>query len=221
MKQVIPPEITGMAGAPAASVVDHKFGSSDPFTLGVEEEYMLLDPESLDLVQHIETVLDAVEGDELADRINAELMQSVLEIATPVCRTAGDVMRELRLGLDLNFPGRIEQLGDDAGGCRARLAEYLAVRPRDLVPVLPLGDVDVRPDDVLEAGTRPLERLGDDPQAEGGLLVRALRDRCPVGRDRRRPGHVHPVSDDDRAREPRDALVRRVAGDELPLQGGT
>jgi len=57
---------------------------------------MLLDPESFDLVQHIETVLDAVEGDELADRINAELMQSVLEIATPVCQTAGDVMRELQ-----------------------------------------------------------------------------------------------------------------------------
>ena len=96
MKQVVvPPSITGLASAPAASVVDHRFGDSDPFTLGVEEEYMLLDPESLDLVQHIETVLDAVQGDELADRINAELMQSVLEIATPVCRTAGDVMREL------------------------------------------------------------------------------------------------------------------------------
>ena len=96
MKQVIPPDITGLPGAPAASVVDHKFGSTDPFTLGVEEEYMLLDPESFDLVQHIETVLDAVEGDELADRINAELMQSVLEIATPVCETAADVMRELQ-----------------------------------------------------------------------------------------------------------------------------
>ena len=96
MKQVLPPSITGRDGSPAASVLDHRFGASEPFTLGVEEEYMLLDPESLDLVQHIETVLDAVEGDVLADRINAELMQSVLEIATPVCRTAGDVMRELQ-----------------------------------------------------------------------------------------------------------------------------
>jgi glutamate---cysteine ligase / carboxylate-amine ligase len=95
VRQVVPPSITGLADAPAASVVDHKFGAGDPYTLGVEEEYMLLDPESMDLVQHIETVLDAVQGDELADRINAELMQSVLEIATPVCRTAGDVMREL------------------------------------------------------------------------------------------------------------------------------
>jgi carboxylate-amine ligase len=95
VKQIVPRSITGVADGPAASVVDHKFGASEPFTLGVEEEYMLLDPESFDLVQHIEMVLDAIQGDELASRLNAELMQSVLEIATPVCRTAGDVMREL------------------------------------------------------------------------------------------------------------------------------
>jgi glutamate---cysteine ligase / carboxylate-amine ligase len=95
VKQVVPPSITGLAEAAPASVLDHRFGESDPYTLGVEEEYMLLDPESFDLVQHIETVLDAVAEHELADRINAELMQSVLEIATPVCRTAADVMREL------------------------------------------------------------------------------------------------------------------------------
>ncbi len=95
MKEVIPSSITGRAGEPAASVLDHQFGAGDPYTLGVEEEYMLLDPVSFDLVQHIETVLDAVQGDELADRLNPELMQSVLEIATPVCRTAGDVQREL------------------------------------------------------------------------------------------------------------------------------
>jgi len=48
---------------------------------------MLLDSETFDLVQHIDTVLAAVEGHELENRINAELMQSVLEIATPICRT--------------------------------------------------------------------------------------------------------------------------------------
>ena len=40
-------------------------------------------------------MLDAVTGHELEARINAELMQSVLEITTPVCRNAGDVMRWL------------------------------------------------------------------------------------------------------------------------------
>src|SRR5438034_368581 len=68
---------------------------SAPYTLGVEEEYMLLDEETFDLVQHVETVLAAISGHELESRINAELMQSVLEIATPVCRTAGDIQREL------------------------------------------------------------------------------------------------------------------------------
>jgi glutamate---cysteine ligase / carboxylate-amine ligase len=95
--QVTPPSITGKGAsfAPGGSVLDHTFGRSDPYTLGVEEEYMLLDSETLDLVQHIDTVLAAVAGHELEERINAELMQSVIEITTPVCRTAADVEREL------------------------------------------------------------------------------------------------------------------------------
>ena len=95
--QVTPPSITGKGAsfAPGGSVLDHTFGQSDPYTLGVEEEYMLLDSETLDLVQHIDTVLAAVAGHELEERINAELMQSVIEITTPVCRTAADVEREL------------------------------------------------------------------------------------------------------------------------------
>jgi gamma-glutamyl:cysteine ligase YbdK (ATP-grasp superfamily) len=96
LKQIYPATITGKSFAPGGSVLDHKFGQSDPYTLGVEEEYMLLDGETFDLVQHIDTVLAAVEGHELESRINPELMQSVLEIATPVCRTATDVDQELR-----------------------------------------------------------------------------------------------------------------------------
>jgi carboxylate-amine ligase len=95
VKQLVPGSITGVTDGLAASVLEHRFGAGSPYTLGVEEEYMLLHPTSFDLVQHIEMVLDAIQGDELADRLNAELMQSVLEIATPVCRTAGDIMREL------------------------------------------------------------------------------------------------------------------------------
>ncbi len=96
--QLIPSSITGKGSgyAEGGSVLDHAFGASDAFTLGVEEEYMLLDGESFDLVQHIDTVLAAVAGHELETRINAELMQSVLEIATPVCHTAADVAGQLR-----------------------------------------------------------------------------------------------------------------------------
>ena len=93
--QAIPPTITGKGEFYAGSVLDHRFGQSDPFTLGVEEEYMILDAESFDLVQHIDTVLAAVKGHEFESQVNAELMQSVLEIATPVCHTASDVHEEL------------------------------------------------------------------------------------------------------------------------------
>jgi carboxylate-amine ligase len=94
---LIPPSITGKGSRfpPGGSVLDHAFGQSDPFTLGVEEEYMLLDGETFDLVQHIDTVLAAVAGHELEPRINSELMQSVLEVATPVCHTPAEVRSQL------------------------------------------------------------------------------------------------------------------------------
>jgi glutamate---cysteine ligase / carboxylate-amine ligase len=96
MKQIYPATITGKSFAPGGSVLDHNFGKGEPYTLGVEEEYMLLDGDTLDLVQHVEAVLAAAEGHELEQRVNPELMQSVLEIATPVCRTPADVEAELR-----------------------------------------------------------------------------------------------------------------------------
>ena len=98
MKQIYPPSITGKGSRFAAggSVLDHAFGQSDAYTLGVEEEYMLLDAETFDLVQHIDTVLAAVSGHELEPRINPELMQSVLEVSTPVCHTPADVGTQLR-----------------------------------------------------------------------------------------------------------------------------
>ena len=87
MKQIYPASITSKSFAAGGSVLDHKFGQSEPYTLGVEEEYMLLDPETFDLVQHVDTVLEAMAGHEFEAHVNPELMQSVLEVATPVCRT--------------------------------------------------------------------------------------------------------------------------------------
>src|SRR6186997_2784320 len=97
-QQIYPPSITGKGEGfgTGVSVLDHRFGQSDPYTLGVEEEYMLLDGQTFDLVQHIDTVLAAVAGHELEPVINAELMQSVLEIATPVCHTPAEVAEQLR-----------------------------------------------------------------------------------------------------------------------------
>src|SRR5205823_4095848 len=96
MESVVPPSITSKGLGTAGSVYEHRFGAGDPYTLGVEEEYMLLDATTFDLVQHIDTVLAAVEGSELEAVIRPELMQSVLEISTPICRTIADVDHQLR-----------------------------------------------------------------------------------------------------------------------------
>jgi glutamate---cysteine ligase / carboxylate-amine ligase len=96
MNQAWPPSITGTGLGPAGSVLEHAFGKGEPYTLGVEEEYMLLDAKTFDLVQRIDTVLAAIVGHEDEPRMKPELMQSVLEVATPVCRTAGDADHELR-----------------------------------------------------------------------------------------------------------------------------
>jgi glutamate---cysteine ligase / carboxylate-amine ligase len=96
VKQIYPATITGKSFAPGVSVLDHNFGAGDQYTLGVEEEYMLLDNESFDLVQHVDTVLSAAQNGELTDRIGPELMQSVVEISTPVCKGVAEVDAELR-----------------------------------------------------------------------------------------------------------------------------
>jgi carboxylate-amine ligase len=96
VKQIYPASITGKGQAAGGSVLEHAFGKGDLYTLGVEEEFMLLDPKTFDLVQHIDTVLEAMAGHEFSAHVNPELMQSVVEVATPVCRNPGDVAVQLR-----------------------------------------------------------------------------------------------------------------------------
>ena len=89
MRTDVRPELT------ESSVLDHRFGQSAPYTLGLEEEYMLLDPHTWDLVQHIDSMLARI-GGEFEARVTSELMQSVIEVTTPVCRTPAEVARQLR-----------------------------------------------------------------------------------------------------------------------------
>jgi carboxylate-amine ligase len=83
-------------GAPESSVDRHSFGSGAPYTLGVEEEFMLLDSATFDLVQRADRMLAAQEGFELADHLSPELFQSLLEVHTPVCANATEADRQLR-----------------------------------------------------------------------------------------------------------------------------
>src|SRR5207244_9159663 len=68
------------------------FGRSAPFSIGVEEEFQLLSPESYELVSRFDEVAEAA-GDE---RVKPELLQSVLEVATTVGRDVPEAIGEAR-----------------------------------------------------------------------------------------------------------------------------
>jgi carboxylate-amine ligase len=84
------------AGSARSSVLDHAFGEGPPLTVGVEEEYMLLDGDAFDLVSGVEDLLDDAARSEFADRLKPELMQCVLESGTVVCEGITDAEADLR-----------------------------------------------------------------------------------------------------------------------------
>ena len=66
-----------------APLLEHAF-TGPPFTVGIEEELMILDPRDWGLAQEIEALLAAVPP-ELEGQVKPELFQAVLEIATTPC----------------------------------------------------------------------------------------------------------------------------------------
>ncbi len=70
--------------------MDHDFRGPN-FTLGIEEELMILDAETLELANAIETMLEEAPVGE----IKPELMESVLEIATEPCRDTAEASDQL------------------------------------------------------------------------------------------------------------------------------
>src|SRR3954454_9457785 len=79
-----------------ADVREHRFGTGQPFTVGVEEEYMLLDPETLDLVPRAESILAAEAGGDFAENVSPELFESLVGIQTRVCDGIPEAGSELR-----------------------------------------------------------------------------------------------------------------------------
>jgi len=76
--------------------VEHAFGKSEPFSLGVEEEFQILNGESYELVSRIDEILLAFEGKATEKQIKAELLQSVVEVATEVAGTVSEAVEDLR-----------------------------------------------------------------------------------------------------------------------------
>jgi glutamate---cysteine ligase / carboxylate-amine ligase len=68
-----------------------RFETATDFTVAVEEEFALLDPESLDLVNRFEELSDAARGTPLEGHLVGELIASEVEIRTGRCDTFADV----------------------------------------------------------------------------------------------------------------------------------
>jgi carboxylate-amine ligase len=71
--------------------VEHNF-TGPAHTIGIEEELMILDAESLDLVNAIESLLEPAATGE----IKPELMESVLEVSTDPCQNVTEAGAQLR-----------------------------------------------------------------------------------------------------------------------------
>ena len=68
--------------------VEERFATSTDFTIGLEEEFQILDPGSLALTGAFELLRDSAPP-RLRERILGELLSSEIEIATPTCDSFG------------------------------------------------------------------------------------------------------------------------------------
>ena len=80
-------------------MIEERFGESAPYSLGVEEELMILDAETYEQVAAVDRILRGVAGLELPGSLKTELFASVFETNTNVCTTAvqiDEALPELR-----------------------------------------------------------------------------------------------------------------------------
>jgi carboxylate-amine ligase len=69
-----------------------EFGSSEPFTLGVEEEFQILDPQTGELVSRIDEVMGKAEP-AIEENLQSELFQALVETTSDICADI-DELRE-------------------------------------------------------------------------------------------------------------------------------
>ena len=72
-------------------------------TLGVEEEYQIIDPKTRELTSYITQILEA--DHRYLEQVKPELHQSIVEVGTKICRTPAEVRTEL-----VNLRGAVIEL---------------------------------------------------------------------------------------------------------------
>jgi carboxylate-amine ligase len=84
-------------------VIEAHFGETPALSVGVEEELMILDAETLDPVGAVEVLLRGTQGLDLPGSLKTEMHASVIELNTGICSDVAEAvaaLRELRLAAD-------------------------------------------------------------------------------------------------------------------------
>src|SRR2546429_5011196 len=66
------------------------FENADDLTVAVEEEFALLDPDTLELTNRFEELQSAAVGTELEENLVGELIASEIEVKTGRCESFGE-----------------------------------------------------------------------------------------------------------------------------------
>ena len=85
------------------------FQHDNPFTIGIEEEYMLCNPETGELINRANEIMENIDSD-LKSRYSYELILSEIEINTSVCKTVSEAMEEITF-----LRGNTKILGESLG----------------------------------------------------------------------------------------------------------
>ena len=76
-------------------MIEAHFGESTPFSVGVEEELMVLDGETLLLAPRAAELIAASDGAALPGTLKSELFASALELNTNICATVDEAAQAL------------------------------------------------------------------------------------------------------------------------------
>ena len=80
--------------------------NNTPFTIGIEEEYMICNPASGELINKADKIMSNLSSD-MKDRFSYELIQSEIESNTSVCNTVDESINEL-----LDLRNYLKDLGE-------------------------------------------------------------------------------------------------------------
>src|ERR1700748_805573 len=79
------------------------------FTIGVEEEFMVVDPVTRELTSHEQKIVDGAQKIH-EDQVKAEMHQAVVEVGTHICRNTEEARKEVT-----KLRGTVAQSAGDIG----------------------------------------------------------------------------------------------------------